>query len=853
MKLVLLALFWRPLLRTPVRLLITVLGVAAGVASVLATIAASHAAVHSLARSTKEIAGRTVLEITRPGRVPEGVLGELRSLSALATLLPVVEESVQIPIAQKVVRLLGVDLMVDFQAREFLADENAGASITEEALLSLQGGAFLPSPLAEELGVRQGDRFQVLAHAQLRELCVAAVFDPPRLAGAFEALIVVDIATSQELVGRPGFLDRIELVPRIGVSAEKLRETIDGILPASCVVTEPETRARQTTSMLRSLEFNLAALSGVSLLVSAVLVATTLATSIVQRRPQLSLLVSLGASSRTIAVAVLIESLAIGFAGGLLGIALGHLGARLSVESVRATVSTIVRGIPSAEVRFDPVLVVGGLALGILVSLLAGLVPLKEALSLPPIQGLRPQPSPFLTRREALASVGLMLLFLGVAWLLALLPAWNGLPFAAHLSAFAILAALAFSSSPIIDLVGRMFSRLWFLRSRLLPRLSVSTLTVGRGRVTWGCTAMGMACALAVAMATMIHSFRESVVDWTSRSMQADLFLKSMNRAPTGELGTMSPEVLRIAEDRFGRGSVDPYYSSEAFIGNARIAFAGSAFEVAARHGGGVPFRRGRASAEVFAAARSNHSVIINESLARRFRLGEGGTLKLRVAGGVQEWRVEGVFVDYSSSEGLAVIDREDYLKRYPDHGPYTIDVYLGEGEDAATAREQLQWAIGTRHAVTILHSAGLRRQILDVFERTFAITRALQMIAAIVAVIAVLTVLNALIDEQSRNLAVLVALGASRTQVFGVVIIEALVLSLIAAVAGSAFGGLVGVVLVKVVNVQSFGWTLRLLFPAASLCTLVGFVLLSGLLAGMIPALSATRLQIREVLHQET
>jgi putative ABC transport system permease protein len=214
--------------------------------------------------------------------------------------------------------------------------------------------------------------------------------------------------------------------------------------------------------------------------------------------------------------------------------------------------------------------------------------------------------------------------------------------------------------------------------------------------------------------------------------------------------------------------------------------------------------------------------------------------------------RVEGVFFDYSHQQGMVVIDRADFLRVYPDDGPREIGLFLPPGVRPAAAREELLAALGGRFLVEALLNRELRAEVVAIFDRTFAITRALQAVAVAVAVLAVLTVLFALLGERRRDLALLRALGGSRAQVGATVAWEAALLGLSGTATGVAAGLAIGLVLVKVVNVQSFGWTLRFLPSWPALAGTALLVTLACVAAGLAPALVAARMHPAEALRDE-
>lgn len=844
------ALVLRPLLRRPLRFLTTVVGVAAGVAAVVATVSASRAAVASLREGVVEVAGRARLEVSRPGGVDESLLGALRPLARDAVILPVLEEVALLPATEEPVRVLGLDLLVDRAAR----DLDLGwrdAQVTVERLLTGRG-VLVPERLARRLGVAAGDPLTLSVRAVPTDVEVAATFAPPRLATAFDQLVVTDVATAQELFGRQGTLDLVQLVPREGVGLSSLREELRRLLPAGYEVSTPDERSEAAGRMVRALEFNLTALSGISLLVGAVLVATTLATSVVQRRELIALVRSLGGGKGHIRRALLAEAAALGLLGGGLGVVLGLVGARAALASVRATVTAAVQdGIPPSPIQLEPTIAVVGVLLGLVVSLAAALLPLAEAERTPPVQGLKEERPTRLSSTARGRAVAAGLLCVAAAWGLTLLPPVDDLPLAALGAALALLAALLVTSGLAVDTVARVEALPAMWRLGLPLRLAGAALGAGRRRAAWAAGAVGVTVALAVALAAMVHSFRTTVVEWAEQGMRSDLWVRPAAGRTGFQVGRLHPEVVEIAKGLFGFDAVDPFHTSEGLLEGRPVTLAGGAMAVVAKRGG-VPFRDGRDSREVFRETAETRGVVVNEPIANRLGLEEGDRVRIQTPSGEVERRVTGVFRDYSRSRGMAVLDLPDFLSLYPDQGPRELALFLPEDADVEQARERLLEALGGRFLVEILPNRELRREVLALFDRTFAITGALQLVAAAVAVVAVLTVLFALLGERQRDLAVVRALGGSRRQVGRVILAQAGLLGFTGAVGGVATGLVVGLVLVKVVNLQSFGWTLRFLPPWDVIAWTGVGVVAACLLAGLAPAVSAMRLRPREALHED-
>ncbi len=841
------ALFLRPLMHRPWRFAVTVLGVAAGVAAVVSTLAASRAAVASFAEGVEEVAGAARLEVTRPGGLPETLLADLRPISDDAAVVPVVEESVLLVELGDGVRLLGVDFLLDAEVRPVL-DAGADSQSMDSVLLAF--GAVISRALADQLAVGVGDLLTVSANGRAGMIEVAAIFDGGGLSAVWERVVLVDVAAAQELLGRVGRIDRIELVPRGDVNLESLRARAAELLPSEVQVAEPSERRRFAEQMVASLRFNLGALSAISVLVGGVLVATTLATSVVQRRFVVALLRSMGASRGRVASVVLAEATVIGFVGGVIGVFVGFLGARVALASVRFTVASVVRGIPASEIRFEPSLALAGVALAVVTALAASVLPLLEVVSTPPLQGLRAAVPGRLGPIARLRTAALLLATAAAVVLLSRLPAWGDLPLAALLAALLVMGALLAGSGLLLDLLSRIGHGPVFRLPSVALRLAAAALSASRRRAAWAAGAVAVAVALAVAIATMVASFRTTVEHWTEAGMRADVWVRPLAASTGVWVGRLDPEVVVLAEGLFGRAAVDPFYSVNVEYEGRPVAFAGAAFDVV-QHYGSVPFP-GRDSAAVFAEAFARGAAVVNEPFANRFGIHEGDRVRFDLPGGTLEREVVGVFTDYSRSHGLVVVDRADFLQHFPDRGPEDMALFLPPEVDPEDARQAMMEAVRGRFLIEALVNRELRSSVLRAFERTFAITTAMYLVAAVVSVVAVATVLFTLVGERRRELATVRALGGSRSQVLRMVVAEAGLLGIAAAVEGTLAGLAVGVILVKVVNLQSFGWSLELVLPWSTLLPLTGWVVLACLLAGLAPALAASRLQPAEVLREE-
>ena len=501
--------------------------------------------------------------------------------------------------------------------------------------------------------------------------------------------------------------------------------------------------------------------------------------------------------------------------------------------------------------RLGPGLALAAVGLGLATALIASLLPLREVVSTPPLQGLTEARPARLSRRAVVRRAAAFVALIAAAAGLAALPPLGDRPVWALLSSMLLLATLSVVAAPVLELLSRL--RVGAASGARAPwlRIAQAALGAGRERAAWAATAVGVAVALAVSMTTMIGSFRSTVEAWTNEAMRADLFLRPAPSAAGLSTGRLDPRIVDVARELFGAQSVDAYHSAEARVGSQVVTVGGGELSVLAREGG-VPFVDGRSAEVVYAEALANGAMVVNEPFARRFDVGVGDAVELETHRGPVTREIAGVFRDYSSHTGRAVLDRADFLALYPDEGPRNAAVFLPADEEPNAARARLLAALGSAFAVEVTLNREIRGEVMAIFERTFAVTGVLQLVALLVALLAMLTVLFALVNERRGELAVVRVLGGSRTQLHGIVLGEAALLGVVGAVGGLVIGLAVGWVLVKIVNVQSFGWSLAFEPPWASVLGTALGVLPVALLAGVLPAILAARSSPREVLRDD-
>jgi putative ABC transport system permease protein len=237
--------------------------------------------------------------------------------------------------------------------------------------------------------------------------------------------------------------------------------------------------------------------------------------------------------------------------------------------------------------------------------------------------------------------------------------------------------------------------------------------------------------------------------------------------------------------------------------------------------------------------------------LANKDNVGPGSVIELPLAGVMRRFKVLGIYYDYSTERGFIIVDRRTLLKYLPDNAASNLAVYLKPNANVAAVRKDITDTLSGQ-AVLVFSNGTLRRGAIAIFDRTFRITYALEGVAVIVAVLGIAGSLLALVIDRRREFAVLRFLGAAQQQVRAIILCEAGLLGLLANGIGLVLGTLLSLILIFVINKQSFGWTIQFHWPIALLLGMLTGIYLATVLAGLYPAYIATTLDPIEAIHEE-
>jgi putative ABC transport system permease protein len=821
--------FLRYLLRRKSLSVLQLLGIAFGVAAAVGMTLASRAALRSLESAVGFLRGGATHTIERPaGPLEEKVLATLMADPAVRTFAPVIDRNVRISGDEKV-RLLGVDPFLDREVRSITAriGESESSDVREKVFSSFlfdPRAVLVDEGIAKRLGLSVGSILQT-SQGPLR---VIYVFPNP----SGEPLIVADIGHAQELFDMKGVIDRADLVV---IDEEPFRAR----WAKGFRIESNRQRAEALAALLGAFRLNLQALSLFALFVGVFLIYNTAMFAVVSRRKDAGILLAIGASRNQIAAAFLVEVLLLGAAGGALGGVLGYLLSGFLVEIVGSAISTLYFPLRPSALPWSFWNLAGGIFLGSAAGIVGCLPSLLELGRVQPVRVLRGR-----TASRGAAKRTRRIALLGT-FCMAVAAALFGFSFlhvyVGFAGAFAFLIGASLFAGFTIILSVPALKPLFLKVMGLSGKIAVGNIRENLGRTSVAVAAFMIALSLSIGLGSMIDSFRQSVVWWMNSQLRGEVYISTKGDVNVPE--DFYEELKGIP----GIGGIDIFRNVPITFKDKPASITSIDASVLQRYDRFVWFEGGGENWEPV----KQGSVIVSESFSRRFDVKKGDRITIESADGPQDLAVTGVFYDYSTEHGVIMMDRSIYLKLFQDRTINSLGVFIDEanpdGERIVAEVKRRTLARGLPFATR----DAFHKRILDIFDGTFAVTRSMRILAVIVAFFGIAGALMTLFVERRREFGIYRALGFTTGDVIRITVAESLGMGLISFFMSALVGTAFAFILIKVINLQSFHWTVFYQFTLQPYLVTALTALAASLAAAAYPVWSVFRkypvMQIRE------
>jgi len=850
---VLIRLTQRYISRRRLQSLLFVLGITLGVAVGVAIDLANSSASRAFGLSVSSVTGRATHQIvgTSSG-LPTDLYRRIRTELGLQTSAPVIDSAAQaVDLDGRSLRILGVDPFAEAPFRDYLSPRNVSAETLAGlyAFIVEPNTALISTALAERYNLQPGDTI-ALRTRTLPEVTVqiAGLLAPDDALSrqALDNLLLVDIATAQEIAGTPGFLSRIDLI----LPEEFDLSRIEAILPPGAALTTPADQRDALDQMTGAFRLNLQALSLLALLVGVFLIYNTVTFSVVQRRPVIGILRSLGTTRRQVFFLILSETIILGVVGTLLGLLAGILLGQGTVRLVSQTINDLYFRVNVENVAIPGISLVKGAAIGIGASLLAALIPSYEATHTPPAGTM--QRSGFERQTLRLIPYVTLAALLFVAGGLALLQISSiTLSFAALflvLIGCALLTPLAMLTT--MHLLMPLTNGIFGVLGRMAPRAVVRSIS----RTGVAVAALTLAVSVIVGVSVMIGSFRQTVTDWLDTTLGADIYISPFND-DSGDIAVdIDPAIASDLQAIPGVEWVSTVRSVTVTAPNypdlppvnlvapdTDVTHSGRRFKWNAAPGGD------------YWGALLAGDVIVSEPFAYRRNISrENNTIVLLTDRGEQSFIVAGVYYDYTTDQGNVLMHASIYRRYFDDPFVSAIALDVAPGVDPQAILQTLETdaLIGT--GLQAQSNRALRDNVLTIFDRTFSITVALRLLATIVAFIGILSALMSLQLEHTRQYGIMRANGMTPRQLRTFTLIQTGLMGTTAGLLALPVGLVLALILIDVINVRSFGWTMDLTLAPQPFIQAFAVALAAALAAGLYPAWRSSRHSAIQALRSE-
>ena len=829
------------------RWLLTTAGIILGVGVFVGMHTANQSVSAAFRETIDRVAGATQLQVTagEPGFAEE-VLEQVQSLPEVRAASPVIEATVST--GRGNLLILGVDMLGDRSLRTYDLEGTDDAIDDPLVFLAQADSLIVTKTFAEKNGLAINSRMPMRTMQGDLVFTVRGIMKPGGLASAFGGdLAIMDIYAAQKFFGRGRKFDRIDLALREDVTLAQGAAKLRALLGPGYEVDPPSSRGEQfeQTSRIYSLASSITSIF--ALFIGMFIIYNTFAIAVTQRRSEIGILRALGAARAQIRTLFLVESLIAGTFGSLLGVLFG-IGMAQAMAGYIGGILTDVYGVAQRAdgLELNPLLLGGALAMGILTSLFAAVIPARAAAFVDPVKALQKGRNQALgegesraRRRAALACAA--------ASALALMLSRNTVIFYAGFVLSGITAVLL---APSLTLWLSRFLRPVLAWVRPVEgTLAADSLIQGPRRTSGTVAALMLSLALVIALGGLARSSYNSLSDWMRIALNPDLFvttaqnLTARNFVFPASLGEGLRRIQGVAEVQLVR--------------SVRVTVKGGPVMLVALDVASVE-RRAKLppvegdQADMYRRTEHGEAVLASENFIRLHggRLGE--TLAIPAPGGTLRLPIAGVVRDFSDQQGSLLISRDTYIRAWHDGSVNVFRLYLTPGANSAEVRQRILDAFGKQQRLFVLTNKDVRDYVTRLTDQWFGLTYVQIAVAVLVAVLGIVNALTVSITDRRRELGVLQAVGGLRQQIRHTVWMEAAAIGFIGLALGLLLGAVELYYAIEISRRDLVGIDIGYAYPIATALALAPVILGAAFLAALGPAESAVRGSLVEALEYE-
>ena len=662
-------------------------------------------------------------------------------------------------------------------------------------------------------------------------------------------VIITDISVAQNITNSKGVLSRIDIS---SIDRQNQKTALDkwvSLLPSGVQLIPSYTYSDARKSITKSFDTNLLALSLLALLVGLYLIYNMMTFSIHRRKNLFGTLRAIGVTKNEIFSLVLVEGLLIGLLGAILGIMLGMLLAYFLLGLISSTINYQFFSSSPNTIEFETTIIYQALILGISGSIVSVLIPAWSASRIQPREliDIYGKYSTYNNYHIILFFLGLLLCSIG--YLITLAPLTNLI--IGFIAMFLVIVGLSLTVPTITQMVLVVMSLILEKIGRpTIITLSVETIKNSLNTIAICIAALSVSIAMTIGIGCMIQSFRATVEEWLDQSLVADIYIAPPTLGFGQDLKGIDDEFIRYASDIPEINYISQLGSYEIFKDGylLNLIVVDSAEKI---FDDVVQLKEGEKK-DIWKDFIQTDSILISEPLAFQKDIKLNDSFDILTDKGLKSFNVRGIYYDYSSTSGIAMVSKQVYDNYWNDSKVTSLALYLNDPEKSESVSNELLDKFDTDWDLQIISSKKLNDASMEIFDKTFEITFVLRSISLIVAFIGILGAISAIILSRAREFSILKSIGFTNNQLRSIIGNQTLIIGIISGLISIPLGIIITNLLIQIINKQSFGWSIPMqLLPSVFIEGII-VAILSAVLASIYPSVKISRNNIRKALMGE-
>ena len=835
----------RYLVKHPWQFGLSVIGIAMGVAIVVSIDIANYSSSVAFNISMNSVAGKATHQIKGGSNgIPDSIYTNLKIEKGIRKIAPVIETFARVDDSSRTIfSLLGVDFFAEAPFRDYLKSNGGNLNLLLNSLLTSQNSIIITEDNLIRLNKNIGDILPVIINGREKDLKINfAIKTTEENKYALENILITDIATAQELTERIGKIDYIDVIVSDKNEESKLKKS----LPFGFELEKSGSRTQSAEQMLDAFKINLTALSLLALIVGLFLVYNTMTFSVVQRKVLIGTLRSIGVTSSEITKIILVEALVLGIIGTALGFGLAYFMSKYLIIFISQAINDLYFVVSVREIYISNGIIIKGVSLGVLATLISALKPAKEASTVYPRIALvrSDQESKLIRRISKMSFLGAVFITIGVLTLL--VPSKN--IWFSYFGILPVIIGFALLTPIVIVLVEKLFTPVFKSLFGVIGKMSSKSILQNLSRTYIAVAALSLAVASTIGVGTMINSFRSTVVEWLESRLNADLFITAPSLVSRRNDSVLSENLLEQIKNTKGVEDVNFYREIELYQNDQKYRLIASG--ISSRDYSGFQFKEGNRD-EVFQQF-ENGDILLSEPFAYKYNYEVGSKISLKTDFGFKDFNVAGIYYDYASDEGLITIQYKYFKQNWETEGISGISIFVDDNYSIEEVKESILLLDTNGQDILVRTNKFLRETSIEIFDRTFLIATALQLVAVIVAFIGILSSLMSIQLERRKELGILRANGFLPIQIFKMVSLQSLLMGIITAFLALPLGNILAAILVFIINKRSFGWTMQFEILPSVMIEGALLAILTALIAGIYPGYKMAKTSPALALREE-